>query len=96
MIIWSSYLTELVWCSRSFSIIGFSSCPYREVENDMYNANSYTFEACFDKDVGEFGSSWSKNPMKNAMGEPRVCKLGLLSLQFNSVSMCVRSLSPSK
>ena len=56
MIIWSSDSTELVWYSRSFSFVGFLSCPRREVENDVYNANSYTFEAYFDKDVGGFGS----------------------------------------
>ena len=55
MIVWSSDLTELVLCFRRFSFVGFSSCPHREVENDACNANSYTFEACFDKDMGGFG-----------------------------------------
>ena len=36
--------------------MGFSSCPRREVENDVCSANSYTFEAYFDKDVGGFSS----------------------------------------
>ena len=40
----------------SFCFMGLSSCPRWEVKNDMFNANSYTFEACFDKDVGGFGS----------------------------------------
>ena len=55
MIAWSSDLTKFVLYSRSFSFIGFSRYPRREIENDVYNANSYTFEACFDKDVGGFG-----------------------------------------
>ena len=56
MIIWSSDSIELVLYSQSFSFIGFTSCPRREVENDVCNKNSYTFEAYFDKDVGGFGS----------------------------------------
>ena len=56
MIVWSSDSTELILSFRSFSFIGFSSYPHREVENDVYNANSYTFEACFDKDIGGFSS----------------------------------------
>ena len=55
MIIWSSDSTELILCFRSFSFVGFSSCPHREVENDVCNANSYTFEAFVDKDMGGFG-----------------------------------------
>ena len=31
---------------------------------------------------------WSKNPKKNIMNEPKMCKLGLLSLQFDRVSVC--------
>ena len=54
MIIWSSDLTKLVLCFRNFSFVEFSSCPRREVENNTCNTNSYTFEACFDKDVGGF------------------------------------------
>ena len=56
MIVWSLDSTELILCFRSFSFVGFSSFPHREAENDACNANSYTFEACFDKDVGGFGS----------------------------------------
>ena len=76
---------------QSFSFVGFSNCPIQEVENIVYNANSYTFEACFDKDVGRFSSSQSKNPTKNVVGEPKVFKLGLLSLQFDRdrVLVCV-------
>ena len=51
---------------------------------------------CFDKDVDEFGSNWSKNPKKNIVGEPKVCGLGLLSLQIDIISVCVRLLAPSK
>ena len=56
MIVWFLDSTELVLYFRSFSFVGFSSCPHREVKNDTCNANLYTFEACFDKDVGGFGS----------------------------------------
>ena len=56
MIVWSSDSIELVLYFRSFSFIGFSSYTHREVKNDVYNANFYTFKACFDKDKGGFGS----------------------------------------
>ena len=56
MIIWSSDSTKIVLYFKSFSFVGFLSCPRREVENDMQDVNSYTFEACFDTDEGEFGS----------------------------------------
>ena len=45
--------------------------------------------------MGEFGSSQSKNPMKNIAGKPKVCKLGHLSLQFDNVLVCVCK-APSK
>ena len=32
---------------------------------------------------------WFKNPTKNAAGEQKVRKLGLLSLQFDDVSVCI-------
>ena len=55
MIIWSSDLTELIYVFEAFASQNFSRCPLREVENNMCNANSYTFEACFDKDMDGFG-----------------------------------------
>ena len=33
--------------------------------------------------------SRSRNPTKSAVGEPKVYKLELMSLQFDSVSVCV-------
>ena len=76
MIILSSDSIELILYFRSFSFMEFSSCPHREIENDVYNAKLYIFEVCFEKDMGGFGSSRSKNFTKNRVGELKVCKIG--------------------